>query len=1644
MMKPEQPGNLGKKWFVGVLMANIRAWPFFNAPFSALFLALLVFLPKLAWSACSNYVGQVVFNEVYDPSSGSAFVEIKTINPGVVSATNKFAGWKIDLYKNNSSTKASTDLSSLFTNIAENNCGQNSVWIRIPDSLLNNYISGSNGSNDLNFVIYETAGSKIVDVLRLGAASSFYSGYATCPGIESALPSSMYDAAWGSNGNKDWYRDPDGSGPWGGQATADNSHTICGDNNGGSAFSLGKVPNVTTVAVNTNFTYTLHAQNGSTGSSISSLTITDNLTTAGLTFVSCSPSQGSCTQSGGTVTWSAGTLHAGASATATLTVTASSAGTVTNKATTTTSGTGSPTATATTVTVTASAPTVTTNAATSVTNSGATLNGTVSSNGAAATVTFDYGLTTSYGTTVTATQSPLATNASNSAVSAALTGLTCNTTYHFRVKASNSAGTTNGGDLTFTTSSCPTISIANASTTEGNSGTKTLSFTVTQNATSALATTATYTLTNGTATGDASCTGSVDYVNTGGTVTIAAGSTTGTIAVTICGDTSYEADETFTVTLSSPSNATLATSTATGTITNDDTPTLSIADVSVNEGNSGTTTMSFPVTLSAAIGVASSANFTTTAGTATSGASCTTGIDYITTSGTVTIAAGSTTGTISVTICGDTTYEVDEAFTVTLSAPTNATLGTSTATGTLLNDDPPQILGDWRMDETSWNGTANEVKDSSGNGNHGTAKIAAGSTPVSTSLSGTPAYTSGSQSTCNYGQFDSTSGTIRTYTYVELSNLPTLPASFTFAAWIRSTNVGAQHQRILVRDDADNGWGLSLADGTGQGELRFFNRNITNSGTVTGQGRDPGCGVFCLDTNVVLTSNNWHYIAAAIDTSAKTVTLYVYNASGTQLAKTSSGFSGTWADGTGKAAIGGETSASSEGRQTSWHFLGNIDEMQIYSGVLMQSTIESLLTRVRTCPGTAPDHLRIEHDGNASTCTAESITVKACADTACSTLYTSGGVTATLQPFGTSVSIGVSGSTTLSVTPSSSGVNTLSATAISPTPTGSTQYDCLNTTTNVSSCSLSVSACPGGANFDCLETSITPYASGTSRLYTKLAGTGFAFDVAALKTGNTVETNYVVGSNSKSVTVELGTATNAACAGWVALSPPISQTLSFDASNQGRKSAATMTVSKVYPKLRCRVTDANGPSTVYGCSSNDFSVRPTGLTVTSSSANADSTGTSSSATPKVKAGATYDLIATAVAGYDGTPLLQDNSSRNRTWLEAHSGASRPGIASGTFNAATATTGIASGSAFTYDEVGYFRLKTDAIHDDTFTAVDSASGDCTSDFSNNLVSGKYGCKFGNTADTVYFGRFYPDHFIISPETGDSLIDRAGINTGASETCASTFTYLDEEFKTRFILTAQNASNATTQNYTGSFAKYDPTVWNNFVFTASNLPTGSTLGTGATAPTGTWSSGVANVLAFHKASRPATPVAPGVGVSISAKPVDSDGVTTSSAMLVHGGSTELRFGRLRLSNVLGSEKSNLTVPIQVQYWSGSSWVINNDDSCTSLPSSAFALSGTLAPPKTSASAVTLTGGNGSMLLIKATPTDTGSVDIAVNLGIAGSDQSCMASHSGIPSSLPWLRSQNGSCATTFDRDPSARATFGIYSPETQRSIHVRELY
>jgi chitinase len=215
------------------------------------------------------------------------------------------------------------------------------------------------------------------------------------------------------------------------------------------------------------------------------------------------------------------------------------------------------------------------------------------------------------------------------------------------------------------------------------SATTTALFTVTLSKASTQAVTVQYGTANGTATAGS------DYSAVSGTISFAPGETSKTIAVPVTRDLIAEATETFALQLASPSGATLARTSALATIQDDDTvappptPSASIGNVTVVEGNAGTTTARFTVTLSSAASGPVSIVYATANGTATAGS------DYTAKSGTLTFAAGETSKTIDVLVTGDTAVETNETFVVNLSSASGATIATAQATGTITNDDQP-------------------------------------------------------------------------------------------------------------------------------------------------------------------------------------------------------------------------------------------------------------------------------------------------------------------------------------------------------------------------------------------------------------------------------------------------------------------------------------------------------------------------------------------------------------------------------------------------------------------------------------------------------------------------------------------------------------------------------------------------------------------------------------------------------------------------------------------------------------------------------------------------------------------------------------------------------------------------------------------
>ena len=222
----------------------------------------------------------------------------------------------------------------------------------------------------------------------------------------------------------------------------------------------------------------------------------------------------------------------------------------------------------------------------------------------------------------------------------------------------------------------PMVSISDVSVTEDNSGSVTASFAVMLPFASSKTVTASFYSLAIDAAKDA------DYQSALGSVVFAPGMTTQTINVSVNGDLLDEFDEKFKVILRTPLNAVIGRAEGVATIIDDDSPpTISINDVTIKEGNSGSASALFPVFLSAASGKPISISIATSDDTGNAPG------DYTSISLILNFAPGQVAQVVPVSVLGDTTVEPDERFVVNLSSPTNVTLADGQAAGFIGNDD---------------------------------------------------------------------------------------------------------------------------------------------------------------------------------------------------------------------------------------------------------------------------------------------------------------------------------------------------------------------------------------------------------------------------------------------------------------------------------------------------------------------------------------------------------------------------------------------------------------------------------------------------------------------------------------------------------------------------------------------------------------------------------------------------------------------------------------------------------------------------------------------------------------------------------------------------------------------------------------------
>ncbi|QTN26493.1 hypothetical protein HZ993_14270 [Rhodoferax sp. AJA081-3] len=924
---------------------------------------------------------------------------------------------------------------------------------------------------------------------------------------------------------------------------------------------------------------------------------------------------------------------------------------------------------------------------------------------------------------------------------------------------------------------------------------------------------------------------------------------------------------------------------------------------------------------------------------------------------------------------------------------------------------------EYRFDEGSWSGAAGEVKDTSGNLQHASL--------VTTNV----ANIAGGR-LCRGATFtNNTSNATRDAVATPI--VPANQGSVDF--WFRSNNAWNTSDAMLLDATTVAARPFFLLKRS-TGALRF---SVTDSaGTVHTANTT---------TNYTFAASTWQHIAVSWSLKAgtnQTVLQIMVNGvlaatTGTTPFRTTS--TGTIATlstlyvGDNRTSGITPTGGSPNGAN------GTIDEVYTYAVDInaTQAAADMALTRP-SC--TSLDHFHIVHDGAASSCTAPGeITIEAhdashalfsLAGTSMNLTTTpargtwsnvAGGAVNSLTAIGAGTGTATytfanESSVTFGLSDNLTGALNINVTSGSITEHSGTASACVAADyTTGTTCDASrnfVCAVPFG--FNCVESGATAL---TGRLFTKLAGAAFSFDVVALKdadsngTADSVETLYA-SDNDKNVTVELVDGSGAtACAARTPISPAVSQTLTFTKLGQptdlGRKSSAAMTVTRAYPDLRCRVTDANQVPSVVGCSTDNFAVRPSAVTLVTS---ATAAAPSSTALPTIRAGANFTVQATTSPSASYAGSLARDATKHSAQTTAQDSTQAAGGAIGVLTPAALVANAAATNA-TYTEVGYLYLAPGAYRDDSYTAVDSGGGDCVTstvsdaNLADTLSGGKYGCSIGNKT-TVSLGRFIPDHF-------DTVVTQGCV--------AGAFTYSAQPFTV--VATARNTAGGVTQNYAGNFFAKATTLSNAGVTT--NM-TGNTIAANAFAA----GVGTANGVRFT------FPVATTAPVALALRAVDTEAV---SSLGFTEGIANIRSGRLQLQNAYGSEFLALPIPIAIQFWNGG-WQPNLADTCTVIPASAFSWqfpAGAAPRPNNLAaceSRITVGGAAPSYTLTLSAPgaANAGWADLTLNLGataLAANSQCTVVGGPGatdVPTNMPWLQFN----WTGAVGNPRARATFGSF--------------
>ena len=944
------------------------------------------------------------------------------------------------------------------------------------------------------------------------------------------------------------------------------------------------------------------------------------------------------------------------------------------------------------------------------------------------------------------------------------------------------------------------------------------------------------------------------------------------------------------------------------------------------------------------------------------------------------------------------------------------------------------LVAEYRFEEASWNGSAGELKDSAGATGgpfHGRAQGSALPTASSTS----PAR-AGNPGTCGYASLPGPANNGGSFLVTGLPVSTTAAAQTSVSFWMYWTGVD---QVVPI------GWNryvLGLAS-----NLIGFNTDNNDLYGTSSSGL----------------ANGWHHVVAVFTNGGVTANkLYIDG-----VAKSLSQLAGT--PSAANALVGSNLTIGGHGNSSAVRFTGRLDEVRVYSGVLTAAEVSTLHQQTRPCAATL-HHLEIRLD-NASglTCAPSTLTVVACKDSSCSATF-DGGVTGTLTASGAGMSVSWPGgaafsipagasTTTVAMQLTTAGSVLVGSSGLSPAPTASTSC-------NFGSPACTFSAAAAALSFDVPDhraESAQPFsisaagasggscsaafASSTRTLRLRCSYTDPATGTLPLRVGGTALNN----TNNSALACD-GTGRDVS--------------LSFDANGVASTSVLYADAGRMQLSATYTGSNATNDAGLTMTGSDRFTVAPFDFSVGGISAAAIAAGTDFSATVTAR---NYAGNATPNFGRETSPegVMLDFVRTHPTGSAAVSGNFSGDL--GAFS-----NGVATASGLNYSEVGKgnvsARLASASYLGSGMTLAGSSEGSlvwCANEGGSCVLpdgatvtlyyqawgtgrtkvvaglSGTVACDnatFGDPHTGTGKGCIYAATAGTSPWANAAATFKPHHFDVATTPACGAFSYAGQPFTAR--VTARNAFNDTTLNYDGSASTSPNFARSTTLGDAPVLGLGSL--SGNTLAVGAYLAGVATASpAYSFSSKTTAPQ------SLVLRATDADGV--SSAGHAETG-MPLRSGRLRLSNAFGKATAALQLAAATDYWSGSAWLLNSADSCTSLAGASVALSNPRGPTGAASTATTSAGtlaiSNGSGTLSLAAPSPAGSslsLDLAINLGSTSTDQSCQASHpSTTGAGQAWLRAQNGSCASTADRDPAARASFGIFAPESRKAVHVRDIF